>query len=551
MIENPVLSGFHPDPSVIRVGNMYYAATSTFEWFPGVRLHESLDLEHWEPLPFPLDRISQLDMRGVASGCGVWAPDLSYADGKFWLVYSNTVSSRGTFKDVRNYVVTSTDIHGPWSEPIPLNGVGFDPSLFHDSDGRKYLLQQTIDSREYHHRFNGITITELDANTMQLKRETQRILWQGSPVQVTEGPHLYRKNDWYYLFAAEGGTGRSHQETVARARNLLGPYEVMDEPLLTNYDDPYGPLQCQGHGSLFDTPDGEWYYASLCRRPWRHETEPLCAAGWSTLGRETSIHRVIWENEWPRIVGGRHGSLAVEEPDAVVSTDDNGLPLRDEDTKRTQHDDFMSESLGIDWQTLRVPFDERMGHVGGGQLLLRGEHSLCSTFNVSMVARRWQSFDFTAETSLAFRPITYQAMAGLINYYGATNWSGVVVTYDERRCCRVLEVLQCAHGRLTSYLQDQAIAIPDDCSSVQLRVEVHTQTYRYAYSFSDDVTEKRTGLTPWVALPVVLDAAVLSDEYSEAGGDAAFTGAFVGLAAMDYSGYGEEASFSYFNYCEQ
>ena len=150
LISNPVLPGFDADPSIVRVDDTYYIATSTFEWFPGVRLHESKDLAHWNLLPSPLSRISQISMRGNPASGGVWAPDLSYADGKFWLIYSDMKIVDGAFKDGANYLIVADDILGPWSDPIRLNGVGFDPSLFHDDDGRKYLVQQTWDFRECH-----------------------------------------------------------------------------------------------------------------------------------------------------------------------------------------------------------------------------------------------------------------------------------------------------------------------------------------------------------------------------------------------------------------
>ena len=168
-ISNPVLPGFNADPSMIRVGDTYYIANSTFDWWPGVRLHESRDMVHWNLLPGPLNRVSQLDMKGNPSGGGIWAPDLSYADGKFWLIYTDVKIVNGAFKDCANYLVTADDIRGPWSDPIRVNGVGFDASLFHDTDGRKYLVQQTWDFREYHHPFDGITLTEFDVKTMQLK----------------------------------------------------------------------------------------------------------------------------------------------------------------------------------------------------------------------------------------------------------------------------------------------------------------------------------------------------------------------------------------------
>ena len=309
----PVLPGFNADPSMIRVGDTYYIANSTFEWFPGVRLHESKDMVHWNLLPSPLSRTSQLDMRGNPSSGGIWAPDLSYADGKFWLIYTDVKVVNGAFKDCTNYLVTAESIHGPWSEPIRVNGVGFDASLFHDDDGRKYLVQQTWDFREYHHGFDGITLTEFDVKTMKLKPETERTIWRGTDVKLTEGPHLYKINGYYYLFAAEGGTVYTHQEVVARSRSLdaLSFEGMPSNPFITNFDTPRSYLQKQGHGALVDTPSGEWYYASLCGRPWHHDNESFTdPRGWCTLGRETSIQKVEWtEDGWPYVVGGHATAL--------------------------------------------------------------------------------------------------------------------------------------------------------------------------------------------------------------------------------------------------
>lgn len=253
-ITNPVLTGFHADPSMIRVRDTYYIANSTFEWFPGIRLHESKDMVHWNTLPYPLGA-EQLDMRGDPASGGVWAPDLSYADGRFWIVYSDVHIVNGAFKDVVNYLTTAEDIRGPWSKPLRLNGVGFDASLFHDDDGRKYLVQQTWDHREYKHQFHGITLTEFDTATMRLKPETARTIWMGDDVKLVEGPHLYKINGWYYLFCAEGGTVWTHQESVARSRTLdelsfeASPHEPVHHELRHPRQLPAeaGPRRAGGH----------------------------------------------------------------------------------------------------------------------------------------------------------------------------------------------------------------------------------------------------------------------------------------------------------------
>lgn len=536
-ISNPVLTGFHADPSMIRVGDTYYIANSTFEWFPGVRLHESKDLVHWSILPSPLERTSQLDMKGNPSSGGIWAPDLSYADGRFWLVYTDVKVVNGAFKDCTNYLVTAEDIHGPWSEPTRINGVGFDASLFHDDDGRKYLVQQTWDFREYHHQFDGITLTEFDVDTMKLKPETARTIWDGTSVKITEGPHLYKKDGWYYLFAAEGGTMYEHQESVARSRTLDEcSFEVMPNgPFIGNFDTPDTYLQKQGHGALVDTPSGEWYYASLCGRPWRHDTEPAHGTrGWCTLGRETSIQKVEWDEDgWPRVVGGHGGQRYVDAPKDAIET---VAPAT-----RDERDEFESDELGPNWNTLRVPFTDAMGTVGGGKLALRGQGSLCNLFDLSLVARRWQAFDLDAETKVRFDPKNYMQMAGLTNYYDDLCWSWAFVTWDEKRHARVIEVAQNDFNQYTSFLKDDAIVVPDDAEAVWLRTKVRTEYYSYEYSFDGE---------HFTEIPVRLDAKILSDDYVNQRYGGFFTGAFVGLACVDLSGYDAQAEFDYFDYRE-
>ena len=422
-IQNPVLLGFNPDPSIIRVDDTYYIATSTFEWFPGVRIHESKDLVHWNLVKNILDTTDMLDMKGNPSSGGIWVPDLSYADGKFWLIFTDVKITDGNFKDMKNYLTTAETIQGPWTKPILINGVGFDASLFHDDDGRKYLVQQTWDHREYRHPFDGITLTEFDTDTMQLKPETARTIFAGTDVKLVEGPHLYKINGEYYLFTAEGGTIFTHQEVVSRSKTLdeLSFVVEPDGPFITNFDTPNSYLQKQGHGALVSTPGGEWYYASLTARPWHHANESATdPRGWSTLGRETAIQKVEWDDAgWPRIVGGHGGQTFVDAPkDAIVT---------DAPADHSQHDEFDTPTLDINWNTLRVPFTDKMGHTGDGKLTLIGQGSLANTFDLSLIARRWQAFYFDAETKVKFDPYSYQAMAGLTNYYNHSHWSWIFI----------------------------------------------------------------------------------------------------------------------------
>jgi xylan 1,4-beta-xylosidase len=538
-LTNPVLPGFHADPSMIRVGDTYYIANSTFEWWPGVRLHKSTDMQNWETLPNPLNRVSQLDMRGNPASGGIWAPDLSYADGKFWLIYTDVKIVNGAFKDMINYLVTTENPEsGVWSEPIKVNGVGFDASLFHDDDGRKYLVQQTWDHREYHHPFDGITLTEFDVETMKLMPETARKIWDGTAVQLEEGPHLYKINGYYYLFAAEGGTVWTHQESVARSKTLDEmSFETMpNNPLIGNLATPLHPLQKQGHGALVDTPSGEWYYASLVARPLKNPTQSgVDPRGWSPLGRETSIQKVEWDvDSWPYIVGGQGGTVEVEGPkDAKPSV--NTLV-------GDFSDDFSGDELNmLVWNTLREPFSEVMGSVGNGNLTLIGQGSLANNFDLSLVARRWQAHEFDANVRVAFDPFSYQQMAGLTNFYNDTHFSSIFVTWNEING-RVIEVAENNKGAYTSFLKDDAIPVPSDIEFVDFKVEVRGLSYTYLYSFDGGATWQETGVT--------LSSHVLSDEYINMSYGGFFTGAFVGLYATDYSGYGAAADFKDFNYKE-
>ena len=283
-LPNPVLPGFNPDPSIVRVEDDYFIATSTFEWYPGVQISHSRDLEHWRVVARPLTRPSQLDLRGRPNSGGVWAPALSYADGLFYLIYTDVRTWAGSFKDVRNFLVTAPAIEGPWSEPVFLNASGFDPSLFHDDDGRKWLLNMVWDHRPDHNKFGGILLQEYDPEREALVGPVTNI-FQGTALGLVEGPHLYKVDGRYVLLTAEGGTFAPHAATVARSERIDGPYEEMpDNPLITSAHDPGLRLQSAGHGSFVQHRDGSWSLAHLCRRPLPN--------GRSLLGRETALQLI-------------------------------------------------------------------------------------------------------------------------------------------------------------------------------------------------------------------------------------------------------------------
>jgi len=533
-ITNPILKGFNPDPSICRVGEDYYIAVSTFEWFPGVQIYHSKDLINWHLVSQPLNRVSQLNMIGNPDSGGVWAPCLSYADDQFWLIYSDMKVVEGDiFKDGHNYLTSCSTIDGEWSEPIYMNSSGFDPSLFHDDDGKKYFVNMVWDYRPNNHRFYGIVMQEYSVEEEKLIGK-KRLIFKGTDLGLTEAPHLYKIGEYYYLLVAEGGTKYEHAATIARSKNIEGPYEVHpDNPLLTSWDSPRAALQKAGHASLVETTTGEWYLAHLVGRPIKLPGQTLLEnRGYCPLGRETAIQKIEWHDEWPYVVGGHNPSVEVEAPNLVEHKWEPGYDKRD---------DFDISTLNPQFQTLRIPFSEEIGSLTArpGFLRLYGRESMHSMFTQALVARRWQSLNFEAETYLEFRPESYQQFAGLICYYNTRNWVSFHVTQDEK-LGKVLDILVCDKMKCTMPLHNNKISISDDTIGVYLKVNVSEQNFHFEYSLNGQA---------WNSIPTTFETYKLSDDYIDQGGF--FTGAFIGVNAVDLTGERTMADFDYFKYEEK
>ncbi|WP_284640679.1 glycoside hydrolase family 43 protein [Paenibacillus silviterrae] len=520
MICNPILTGFNPDPSIVRVGEDYYIATSTFEWFPGVAIYHSKDLVHWQLLTYPLRDTRLLDLKGIPSSGGIWAPCLSYADGIFYLCYTVMRSRKGVYKDMRNYVTTAESIHGPWSDPVYLNGTGFDHSLFHDTDGRKWLLNMHWDHRQGKARFAGVYMQEYDAVKQKLVGPVKQ-LTKGTSIGVTEGPHLYKIGEYYYLLLAEGGTGRNHAATMMRSRSIDGPYEAdPDYPIVTSAGDPGHPLQNAGHGCLVQTQNGDWYMTIICARmlPDGRQLNPL--------GRETALQHIEWTQDgWPRLSGGgRQAQLTLPSPDLAPH------PFPEE----LETDHFENSRLSIHWQSLRVPaapswlsLTERPGY-----LRLTGRESLYSWHEQSMVARRIRHFRCEVETCVEFAPASYCQMAGLVFYYDESEYFYLRITQDEELGAYVgIEISETAKLR-----EEQERIGVNGWERVYLRGVIDYAKLSL-YVSSDGQAWQRIGPE--------LDFGMLSDEY---GGKLGFTGSMVGLCAQDLSEAKSYADFDYFTY---
>ena len=539
-IQNPILPGFFPDPSIVRAGEDYYIANSTFEWFPGVPIHHSRDLVNWRLIGHALTRKSQLDLSGIADSAGVWAPSLSYADGQFWLIYTNIrhTGMGKPFKDIGIFLTTAKDILGPWSEPVTLNSIGFDPSLFHDDDGRKWLVNMRWDFRKGKHRFAGIVIQEYDTISQKLVGPMTQILEKTGI--LTEGPNLYKHDGWYYLMLAEGGTGWNHGISAARSRNILGPYELDSQPsVLTSRDDATLPLQKAGHGEIVETPAGEWYLAHLASRPLKTSAGVNAGSPDKTsaaqahaghrcvLGRETCLQKVEWRDGWLRLVTG-----GTKPQDSLPVPKGMKLQLCAELTAR---DDFDLAKLDVRWSSLRQPVSECWLSLTErpSWLRLRGGDSTFSLFQQSLLARRVQHFKFTVETCLEFSPTHYTQMAGLICYYDTRQHFYLRVTQDET-LGKVLGVVLADDGTYDE-LTDSQIAI-NEWKQIILRAAVNGE--RLQFSASPDGKA-------WQDIGPVLDFSKLSDDY---GSTLRFTGAMVGVCAQDLNGTKTIADFDYFDY---
>jgi xylan 1,4-beta-xylosidase len=536
-IQNPILKGFNPDPSIIRVGDDYYVATSTFEWFPGVQIHHSRDLKHWQLITRPLNRASQLNMLGDPDSCGVWAPCLSHSDGKFWLIYTDVkrygrTSSAGSaggasMRDFHNYLATCDTIDGDWSDPVYLNSSGFDPSLFHDDDGRKWLVNQLWDHRPGNNRFAGVVLQEYSVHSQKLIGERVNV-FKGTELGLTEAPHLYKRNEFYYLITAEGGTSWGHAATMARSRNIDGPYELHpDKYVISARTRPDAPLQRAGHADMVETQDGQTFMVYLCGRP-------LPNRGACTLGRETAIQPMVWGvDNWLRTTDGQGVSQLEVDGPKLIEHPFEPAPHRD---------DFDRPDLPIDFQWLRTPYPDEIFSMSArpGHLRLYGRESIGSHFKQALVARRQQAHCYHASTVVEFEPEHFQQQAGLVCYYGGSKFHYLYLSHDDA-LGKHLRVMSALPNHMSADAFTAPIAIATG-RPVQLRVEVDRERLRFAWRLK--------GEAHWNWIAQQFDASVLSDE-AALPGTANFTGTFVGMACQDMSGTGMSADFDFFEYIER
>lgn len=523
-IRNPILPGFNPDPSILRVGNDYYIATSTFEWYPGVQIHHSTDLANWDLVCRPLTRKSQLDMRGDPDSCGVWAPCLTHDGEKFWLVYTDVKRKDGSFKDAHNYIVHAPSITGPWSDPVYANSSGFDPSLFHDEDGRKWFVNMLWDHRRRPQLFAGIVLQEFDPQAGKLVGPKKNI-YLGTELALVEGPHLYKRNGWYYLLTAEGGTGYEHACTLARSRDIWGPYETHPQKhVITSKDNHWAALQRAGHGDIVTTPEGKTYMVHLTGRPTTQKRRCV-------LGRETGIQEAYWgDDDWLYVKNGPVPSLYVDVPGT-----------RDDSKYWAEQRYTFENGLHKDFQWLRTPETDRIFSFHDGKLVLTGRESIGSWFEQALVARRQTHFSYDAETVIDYSPTDERQFAGLTAYYCRYNFFYLTVTAhsDGQRELLILRSEQSFPDGDLNLPYPDPVKIPNE-GKVRLALTIRGPKLQFYYALESDVELKKVG--------PVFDASILSDECGGHKEHGSFTGAFVGVAASDLNGTGLQAKFDHFVY---
>lgn len=544
-IKNPVIPGMAPDPSIIRVGNKYFIATSTFHWTPAIEIFESTDFQNWQIIGHVLNN-DDINLKGTPTPAGVWAPNLSYDEknNRYWIAYSHMMNMGGREFNADSFAVWADSIHGPWSKPIYLTSIGFDPSLFHDEDGKTYITILEWEYRSNYQAPGRIVIAEFDVASSKVVGAWHSLTSGFTTRGAAEAPIIYKKNGFYYLIIAAGGTGYAHGVEIGRSKSIFGPYEAHPsrEPILTsspahlfskgNPDagqfDMYNPdskIQKSGHGSLVQTANGEWYMAHLMSRP-------LLNKKLNPLGRETGVQKMHWtEDNWLEMADGTNlAKELVDYPKGIIP----GKVVSQDINEYFKNGVFKANFLSpyrfqnSNW----VNAVDRLGY-----LRIYGGESLFSQMSPSVMATRATSFQYSVETELEFSPDHYSETAGIGLYYDSNNWLYVNLHCSESKNCFSVGLSQAKLGEKINYLY-QKIDIP--IGKVQLKI-------LYKFGFATVLTKKPEN-DNWDTIVSDIDVTYLSDEgvNGEKGEIGGFTGLFNFLAVTDSHQRNSFADFKYY-----
>ena len=505
---NPVLAGFHSDPSITEANGKFYLVASTFTFFPGIPVFESEDLVHWTQVGNAIHRPGQLDFDGLGLSRGVFAPTIEFHDGTFYVV-NTSVDAGG------NFIVTATDPAGPWSDPFWLPGIGgIDPSLFFDDDGKVYILNNDVPAVPV--RYDGhraIWLQEIDIAGKQ-PFGPRKVLIDGgvkpeeNPIWI-EGPHIYKVDGWYYLNNAEGGTGPQHSQVILRSRDVWGPYQPYGQnPILTQRDlDPDRPLPITnaGHADLVQGPDGSWWAVFLASRNY--------AVRQYNTGRETFLLPVTWKDGWPVILAHGEKIPYVLPGPSFMKTPAQQAPMSGNFTWR---DEFDTVELGKGWMTPRVPRTQWYdGNARPGWLAITPlPERLDTLVNPAFYARRQQHQVFEASTAMELPGAG--VAAGLAAFQGDTHWYFLGVRRGDG-------------GRVEVFLEKKAGAGDSEVVATQSTTEaplytLHIEGNEGRYGFGFDAGDGDG--VQWLTRDA--DGTILSTD--EAGG---FVGVTIGPHARD------------------
>lgn len=456
--QNPIITGFYPDPSICRVGEDYYLVNSTFEFFPGVVISHSRDLVHWKQIGHCISRNSQLKLHeGTMNNTGIFAPTIRFHDGIFYMVVTNVSDhSEGS----GNFYVWTKDPAGEWSDPVFLNTPGIDPSFFFDDDGKAYYMGTGNPE---------IYLREIDFKKGELIGETIK-LWAGTGGAYPEGPHLYKKNGWYYLLISEGGTERCHMLTMARSRELKGPYEPCpDNPVMTNRSLRL-PIESVGHADLVEDANGNWWAVCLGTRPFGYPPR-------HNLGRETMLVPVDWSGEWP--VFGDHGKVLEEfETDKLL-----GAAKETDASENSYFDDFSSERLDLGWNYIYNPDWSLYEKKAKGICLYGNERSLKDPEVIAWIGRRQKHHLSETKVTLEFPCCQEGEEAGLTIFMNNRHhYEAALVCREGRR--KLVFKRQIGSLEKVEYEQDC------DGEKITLKLESDLEFYRFSYLNNDGLWDK-------------------------------------------------------------
>jgi alpha-N-arabinofuranosidase len=442
--KNPIIKGFHPDPSICKAGKNYYLVTSSFEFFPGVPIFHSTDLVNWQLINYCLTKTSQLDLQGEHADGGIWAPTIRRRNGKFYMITTNNNISK-------HILVSAEDPAAQWSEPIYFDTGGIDPSLFFDDDGKAYL--------QHTHEQDHIVQSQINIETGKIIKGPHQI-WPGTGGRCPEGPHLYKINDFYYCMLAEGETGPGHSVTIARSRSPWGPFEPCPHnPILTHRDRWGHEIQCTGHGDIFQDIKGKWWIVFLAIRP---NQRPF-------LGRETLLAPVEFKDGWP--VVNQNGTVEIEMNCDRIKTPQN--------SDRSMREDFESENLNLEFNSRNEPLKDRMTLTEKpGWLRLKPATQTLDQPSPSMLARRLSAHNTQTTTKMRFNPKDQSDQAGLTLFCNEKYHAEIFLSANQGR--KTINLRR----KIGDAQQIAAAETIDQADEIYLRIETGQETCDYLYSIN-------------------------------------------------------------------